>query len=165
MDRHFDDDGDCVLLTVDDKVQLADDIRDIDSQLADSHDSAQWRALKQERRQLVAELAAGRRLPVLDEQTFFDHEILARPPEEGGGWRLRLLEDDKEVNGGVFSVAAANEEAAESWWSTLDVLQQEQWAREAGSSMVLKAYMVFLTKEAWHDAVHAAGEWLDSRPG
>jgi hypothetical protein len=32
----------------------------------------------------------------------FTYEILPRPVELGGGWRLRLLEDDVEVGGGVF---------------------------------------------------------------
>ena len=30
------------------------------------------------------------------------YEILPRPVELGGGWRLRLLEGDIEVGGGVF---------------------------------------------------------------
>ena len=32
----------------------------------------------------------------------FSYEILPRPVELGGGWRLRLLEGDVEVGGGVF---------------------------------------------------------------
>ena len=32
----------------------------------------------------------------------FSYEITPRPVELGGGWRLRLLEDDVEVGGGVF---------------------------------------------------------------
>lgn len=32
----------------------------------------------------------------------FSYEITPRPVELGGGWRLRLLEGDVEVCGGVF---------------------------------------------------------------
>jgi len=32
----------------------------------------------------------------------YTYEILPRPVELGGGWRLRLLEDGVEVGGGVF---------------------------------------------------------------
>lgn len=32
----------------------------------------------------------------------FSYEVIPRPPSVGGGWRLRLLEDDQEQGGGVF---------------------------------------------------------------
>jgi hypothetical protein len=32
----------------------------------------------------------------------YSYEILPRPAELGGGWRLRLLENNEEVGGGVF---------------------------------------------------------------
>lgn len=32
----------------------------------------------------------------------YSYEITPRPIELGGGWRLRLLEDNVEVGGGVF---------------------------------------------------------------
>jgi hypothetical protein len=34
--------------------------------------------------------------------TQYSYEIDPRPAELGGGWRLRLMEDDIEVGGGVF---------------------------------------------------------------
>jgi len=34
----------------------------------------------------------------------YTYEITPRPAELGGGWRLRLLEDDEEVGGGVFPI-------------------------------------------------------------
>ena len=61
----------------------------------------------------------------------YAHTITPRPPELGGGWRLRLLEDGEEVGGGVFPPAdradpaealqAAFDEAeaeAEAWLSS-----------------------------------------------
>lgn len=32
----------------------------------------------------------------------YSHTIIRRPANVGGGWRLQLLEDGKEVGGGVF---------------------------------------------------------------
>lgn len=32
----------------------------------------------------------------------FSYEIIPRPDNLGGGWRLRLLEDGEEMGGGVF---------------------------------------------------------------
>jgi len=38
----------------------------------------------------------------------YSYEIATRPVELGGGWRLRLLEGDVEVGGGVFPVRQAD---------------------------------------------------------
>ncbi len=44
----------------------------------------------------------------------YTYEILPRPPELGGGWRLRLLEDDVEVGGGVFPPVAHAENESDA---------------------------------------------------
>lgn len=36
----------------------------------------------------------------------YTYELTPRPLELGGGWRLRLLEDELEVGGGVFPITA-----------------------------------------------------------
>ena len=41
----------------------------------------------------------------------YTYEILPRPVELGGGWRLRLLEDGVEVGGGVFPPEGESEDA------------------------------------------------------
>lgn len=61
------------------------------------------------------------------------YEILPRPVELGGGWRLRLLEGDVEVGGGVFPPSDLTDNAA-------DALQL-----------------------AYFDAEDEAYAWLDSR--
>ena len=38
--------------------------------------------------------------------TMRSYKITPRAPELGGGWNLVLLEDDEEMGGGVFPVAA-----------------------------------------------------------
>lgn len=35
-------------------------------------------------------------------ETSYSYEVIPRPAETGGGWRLRLLEDGEEIGGGVF---------------------------------------------------------------
>jgi len=58
----------------------------------------------------------------------YSYEITPRPVELGGGWRLRLLEGDQEVGGGVFppddvskaALQAAFDEAEASAYEWLD---------------------------------------------
>jgi hypothetical protein len=64
----------------------------------------------------------------------YSYEINPRPVELGGGWRLRLLEGDTEVGGGVFP--------PEKGFKT------HQEALQA----------------AFDDADETAHQWLDSRP-
>jgi hypothetical protein len=42
----------------------------------------------------------------------YRYEIHPRPAELGGGWRLRRLEDDEEVGGGVFPPERLKDEQA-----------------------------------------------------
>lgn len=58
----------------------------------------------------------------------YSYEILPRPIELGGGWRLRFLEDGEEVGGGVFppeddakeALQAAFEDAENEAYDWLD---------------------------------------------
>ena len=47
-------------------------------------------------------------------QAKYRYEIDPRPVELGGGWRLRLLEDDEEMGGGVFPPLDDFEDAQEA---------------------------------------------------
>lgn len=67
MTEHHDHDGDSIILTDDDKLQIEAEIAYIDGELANCGGSDIWRELNRQRRHLVDELAAGRRLPVLEE--------------------------------------------------------------------------------------------------
>lgn len=69
----------------------------------------------------------------------YSYTILPRPDHLGGGWRLRLLEDDEEVGGGVFPVE--------------DELVAQGMTREDALA------------EAFADAECEAEDWLTSRPG
>ena len=59
------------------------------------------------------------RLKTQAEQEPFSYEIMPRPANLGGGWRLRLLERGEEVGGGVFPlseyVTAENAEKAANY--------------------------------------------------
>lgn len=63
----------------------------------------------------------------------YSSEIVPRPTELGGGWRLRLLEDGKEVGGGVFPPTDEFDDAKEA------------------------------LQAAYEDAEWEAQEWLDSK--
>jgi hypothetical protein len=48
--------------------------------------------------------------------TKYSYQIEPRSIELGGGWRLRLLEDDTEAGGGVFPVEV-DSDAGIAWWN------------------------------------------------
>lgn len=58
----------------------------------------------------------------------FSYEILPRPVELGGGWRLRLLEDGEEVGGGVFPPTDEFEDAQEALKAAYDDAEWEAYA-------------------------------------
>ena len=65
----------------------------------------------------------------------YSYEITPRLTELGGGWRLRLLKDGKEIGGGVFPVAPADPNRGMAWCEA----------------------------KAYDDAEREARSWLDSR--
>lgn len=58
----------------------------------------------------------------------YAYEILPRPFELGGGWRLRLLEDSDEVGGGVFPPMDEFDDAQEALQSAYEDAQREAHA-------------------------------------
>lgn len=67
-------------------------------------------------------------------QEKYSYEVNPRPPELGGGWRLRLLEDGEEMGGGVFPPVDDIEDAKEAdhaaYLDALDV--GEDWLASRG---------------------------------
>jgi hypothetical protein len=55
-------------------------------------------------------IAAARENVARSRALVYIYEILPRPAEMGGGWRLRLLEKGQEVGGGVFPLENDTEE-------------------------------------------------------
>lgn len=68
--------------------------------------------------------------------TSYRYEIEPRAPELGGGWRLRLIEVDDEVGGGVFPPTEAIEDAkealADAYGAALD--EAQAWLASRDSS-------------------------------
>lgn len=93
----------------------------------------------------------------------FNYEILPRPVELGGGWRLRLLEDDVEMGGGVFPIEPTDPHQGVTWWNAMTEDERGQWLKEADSARPADAYHAFLLAEAYTDAESEAYAWLDSR--
>jgi hypothetical protein len=78
-----------------------------------------YRDIQHRRAHLDGELEAGRRLPLPeDDISWYDHMIVPREADLGGGWRLYLLKDGVEAGGGVFPVEqdeAAAPSGGTSW--------------------------------------------------
>lgn len=90
------------------------------------------------------------------------YEILSRPSELGGGWRLQLLEDGEEVGGGVFP-AVSDPGAGITWWNECGEQERAHWLMMAASARPADAYHAYQLAEAYADAESTAYEWLDSR--
>lgn len=58
----------------------------------------------------------------------YTYEIIPRPVNVGGGWRLRLLEDDEEVGGGVFPPVEGIVDAKEALQAAFDDAESEAYA-------------------------------------
>jgi hypothetical protein len=58
----------------------------------------------------------------------YSYEILPRPVELGGGWRLRLLDGSEEVGGGVFPPVEGIEGATDALQAAFDDAESEAYA-------------------------------------
>lgn len=84
----------------------------------------------------------------------YSYEILPRPFELGGGWRLRLLEDGVEVGGGVFP-------PVEEYKDDQDALEAAFEDAERGANVWLDSKGALQT--AFDNAESEAYAWLGSR--
>lgn len=163
MTDHHDEDGDSIVLTDEDREYIQGEIAAIDAQLRGAKGLAVIRELGQRWRHLADELQAGHWLQLSDASEHYDYEIVPREAELGGGWRLYLIEDGKEVGGGVFPVVM-DEVAGILWWNGMSEADRTRWLARARLPSAAEAYLAHMADEAWHGAAQAAGEWLDSRP-
>jgi hypothetical protein len=93
----------------------------------------------------------------------YSFEILPRPLDLGGGWKLRLLEDGQEVGGGVFPVPAGDPLQGIDWWNGCSEKERVRWLQAAGSAVPADAWQAWREAEAYIDAEGEAYAWLDSR--
>lgn len=164
MNEQYDDDGDSIVLTEDDRAHIKDEIGQLDAELVHCRDSSLFRDIRHRRTHLASELMTGRRIPMPeDNSTWYDFQIVPREAELGGGWRLYRLRNGREVGGGEFPVLL-DEVAGAAWWSSFGEAEKALWLGRATVPTAAGAYLAYLTDQAWHDAAQVAGEWLDSRP-
>ena len=162
--KDHDDDGDNTALTAADRAHIAAKITLRDAELMQCRETPLFRDIRQRTTQLAAELKAGRRLPLRnDDSIWYDFQIVPHEADLGGGWRLYLLENGVEVGGGVFPVKQ-DEATGAAWWKSLGDDETALWLARATGPTAVGAYLAYITDQAWHDAAHEAGDWLDSRP-
>lgn len=94
----------------------------------------------------------------------YSYTVSPRPAELGGGWRLRLMEGDEEVGGGVFPVEQ-DAAAGIAWWNALTDAERASWLKRTALPTAADAFLAHLQDEAYADAQATAEEWLNSRPG
>lgn len=95
----------------------------------------------------------------------YSYEITPRPVELGGGWKLRLLDGDEEMGGGVFAVIADDPQSCNTWWNECGEQERAHWLMIAASARPADAYHAYQLAEVYADAESTAYEWLDSREG
>lgn len=94
---------------------------------------------------------------------FYSYEITPRPADLGGGWRLRLLEANEEVGGGVFPAAQEYPQQCVTWWNQITEQERAYWLGAAKSAAPADAWLACLLAEAHADASAVAYDWLDTR--
>ena len=94
-----------------------------------------------------------------------NYEIVSSQEKLGGGWQLRLLEDDVELFSKLFPIdqAKSNFVLAILWWNKLTADGRKYWRTHAPSDRICQAYRLFLLAEAYAEAELEAYAWLDSR--
>lgn len=92
-------------------------------------------------------------------ETGRSYEIVPRPDDLGGGWKLTFLEDGQEAGGGVFPVPKEDPQDGIDWWNSLTVERREYWLMRAASAMPAAARHAFLLADAYTDALHVGEDW------
>lgn len=93
----------------------------------------------------------------------YSYEVIPRPVELGGGWRLRMLENGEEVGGGVFPIVLGDPQAGMTWWNDCSEPERGYWLAVAKSAVPADAWAAYQLAEAHADAEETAYGWLDSR--
>lgn len=93
------------------------------------------------------------------DQTGRSYEIVPRPADLGGGWKLTLLEDGQEAGGGVFPVSKEDPQKGMTWWNSLPVEERSYWLVRAASAIPADAYHAYLLSVAYDDAVDTGEDW------
>ena len=105
---------------------------------ADSADTALQTLMDEVAADTFGSLEAGYAAQAQAEQEPFRYEIMPRPADLGGGWRLRLLERGEEVGGGVFPLSeyatAENAEEAANYAYEDALAEASAWLASRGEN-------------------------------
>lgn len=88
--------------------------------------------------------------------------ITPRPDAIGGGWDLKLLEDDEEAGGGVFPIDLSDPQKGIDWWNSVSETERTLWLAEAKSARPADAWRAWMTAEAHNDAHSEGLDWVNS---
>lgn len=92
-----------------------------------------------------------------------DYEITPRPAALGGGWKLRLVDENGQDGGGGIFPVVFDAVAGIAWWNHLGQADRAEWLLRAGDGATWQeAYLEHLSYEAHEDAVMLGNEWIES---
>ncbi len=100
----------------------------------------------------------------------YTYEVNPRPPELGGGWRLRLLDRGEEVGGGVFPAGQGTPQEVAEWWNGQNEAEHAWWVEWVqhkhgiDNATPAEVHAIYLRNVAYHEASDEGDDWLDSRP-
>lgn len=95
-------------------------------------------------------------------ETGRSYEIVPRPADLGGGWKLTLLEDGQEAGGGVFPVPKEDPQDGIDWWNRLSKEDQGHWIMMAVSPIPAVARLAYRLAEAYADARQEGENWVSA---
>jgi hypothetical protein len=87
------------------------------------------------------------------------YKIQPRPADLGGGWHLKLYEDNQEAGGGMYPVQGDSPHAGMEWWNGLPETRRGHWLMMAASAMPSAARHAYLLADAYNSAMGAGESW------
>ena len=87
------------------------------------------------------------------------YQISARAIVSGGGWKLTLFENGREVGGGVFPVPEELPEARMDWWNSIEGKDRGYWMLRADSANPADVYHAYLLGKAYTEAMKQGESW------
>lgn len=92
------------------------------------------------------------------------YHVTPRSDELGGGWKIQLLEGEREVGGGHFPKRCDDPDGISAWWDGLGAEGRLHWLGIARSDDPAQAWHAFSDDQAWQEACDFGEEWLATRP-